>query len=147
MATREQIWSALFALIQTQATVSGGPFVTVERKLRHWNDVGDGEQPYIAQIQEDEEHERKRGLPRKMTLHGKFYVYGKAVDRNSSPGAVLNPLMDAIEAALAPDDPDRETCTLGGLVYSCWISGKVETDEGLLGDQAVAIVPITIMVP
>jgi hypothetical protein len=31
-------------------------------------------------------------------------------------------------------------------VKHCWISGAIETDEGVLGGQAVAIVPIEILV-
>ena len=35
--------------------------------------------------------------------------------------------------------------TLGGLVHDCRIAGDIETDEGRLGDQAVAIIPIEMM--
>ncbi|HXP74621.1 MAG TPA: hypothetical protein VN823_10790 [Stellaceae bacterium] len=58
----------------------------------------------------------------------------------------MNPLLDAIETALAPDLVTNVQ-SLGGLVAHCWIAGKVETDEGVLGGQAVAIVPIEILVP
>ena len=34
--------------------------------------------------------------------------------------------------------------TLGGLVAHAWIDGVIETDEGVLGDQAVAIIPVVI---
>lgn len=37
--------------------------------------------------------------------------------------------------------------TLGSLTYQAWINGKIETDEGTLGGQSVAIVPIRITVP
>jgi hypothetical protein len=67
-----------------------------------------------------------------------------AKDPQAAPSTILNPLMDAVQNALAPDDPKLERCTLGGLVEHCWIEGRVETDEGALGDQAVAIVPILI---
>jgi hypothetical protein len=61
---------------------------------------------------------------------------------------VLNPLLDAIAAALAPTGADlvAGAQTLGGLVKHCWISGAIETDEGALGGQAVAIVPVEILV-
>ena len=35
--------------------------------------------------------------------------------------------------------------TLDGLVMGCRIDGKIETDEGALGAQSVAIVPITVL--
>ena len=74
-----------------------------------------------------------------------FYVYGQAPDELTAPATVLNPLLDAIEAALAPP-ASSNVQTLGGLVCHAWIAGKIETDEGALGGQAVAIVPIEILV-
>jgi len=56
-------------------------------------------------------------------------------------------LMDAIEAALVIDDRSNDACTLGGIVSHCFIDGAVEIFEGNLGDQLVAIVPITVVVP
>ena len=35
---------------------------------------------------------------------------------------------------------------LDGLVMDCRIDGKIETDEGTLGAQSVAIVPITVLI-
>ena len=62
-----------------------------------------------------------------------------------SPSSVMNPLLDAVTAALAPDNPINTAQTLGGTVAHCWIEGAIETDEGTLGDQAVAIVPVRIL--
>ena len=47
----------------------------------------------------------------------------------------------------AADAALRNVQTLGGLVSDCWISGKIETDEGALGGQAVAIIPIEMIWP
>ncbi len=74
-----------------------------------------------------------------------LYIYcSNGGNDNLSPGEVLNPLLDAIEVALAPDNIVTRKCTLGGLVQHCWIEGTVETFEGTLGDREVAIVPIII---
>jgi hypothetical protein len=61
------------------------------------------------------------------------------------PAIALNQLVDAIELALSPG-PAFEEQTLGGLVSHCRIVGEIETDEGVLGDQAVAIIPSKSMV-
>ena len=60
---------------------------------------------------------------------------------------MLNPLLDAVVAALAPGGADLavNAQTLGGLVSHCWLAGKIETDEGALGGQAVAILPVEIV--
>ncbi len=140
---REQIYGALFA----QAASAAG-FVTASRRLRHWSDVGPAEQPALFQAQKSETAKRTRGLPPRWTLEVELYVYAQAPDELTPPASVLNPLLDAIEAALAPSGGDSatNTQTLGGLVSHCWIAGKVQTDEGVLGGQAVAIIPIEIVV-
>jgi hypothetical protein len=138
---RELVYQGLFA------TVSGAAgFVTASRRLRHWSDVTAAEQPALFQVQKSESVRREAGLPARWTLAVDLFVYARAPDDQAAPAAVLNPLLDAIEAALAPD-PATNLQTLGGLVAHCWIAGKVETDEGVLGGQAVAIVPVEILVP
>jgi hypothetical protein len=139
--TREPIYAALFATLSTAA-----PFVASSRRLRHWSDVGPAEQPSLFVVQKSETVQRRKGLPPKWTLAVDLFVYARAPDEVTSAATVLNPLIDAIESALAPPSPTA-TQTLGGLVEHAWIAGKVETDEGVLGGQAVAIVPIEILVP
>jgi hypothetical protein len=141
---RETIYSALYAKLQGAAS-----FNTTSRRLRHWGGVTAAEQPALFQSQKDETAHRTRGQPPKWMLTLDIYVYAQAPDDATSPATVLNPLLDALEAALAPAGADLATGvqTLGGLVSHCWISGKITTDEGVLGGQAVAIIPIEILVP
>lgn len=142
---RETIYAALFAKLSASAG-----YVTTSRKLRHWNDVSSEEQPALFVAQRSEVVERPRGLPPKWALTVDVYVYvSTAAQQDSSviPSQMLNPLIDALEAALAADDLANNACTLGGLVSRCYIDGAIETSEGTLGDQEVAIVPVTIVVP
>lgn len=136
--TREPVYAALFALLSGAA-----PFVTASRRLRHWSDVGPAEQPALFVVQKSETAERRAGLPAKWRASADVYVYAHAPDDETAPATVLNPLLDAIEAALAPQSAVQ---TLGGLAAHAWIAGKIETDEGVLGGQAVAIVPIEMLV-
>ncbi len=138
---REAIYSALFARIATAA-----PFVTIGRRLRHLSDVSAAEQPALFMVQKSELAHRTRGLPPKWLLNVELFVYVHSPDDLTSPATVLNPLLDAVETALAPTGAD-DTQTLQGLVDHAWIAGKIETDEGALGGQAVAIIPIEILVP
>jgi hypothetical protein len=141
--TREPIYAALFSLV---ADAAG--FATASRRLRHWSDVGAAEQPALFLAQKSETAEQKRGLPTKWVCDLDAYVYCHAPDERTSPATVLNPLLDAIEVALAPlgGDTAVNAQTLGGRAWQAWITGKIETDEGTLGGQAVAIVPIRIVV-
>src|SRR5215472_13054396 len=81
------------------------------------------------------------------TLLFDLYVYAHSSDQYRSPAMVLNPLLDAVERALSPlYDPagigGYTTLGLEPMVRYCRIQGRVETDEGVLGDQALAIVPV-----
>jgi hypothetical protein len=139
--TRETIYAALFAKWRNLPGV-----VTLSRRLKHWSDAPVNEQPAVFQVQRHENPSTVRGMPTKWTLAADLYVYvNTGNDTDEAPAPVLNAILDAIEAAIAPDITDGFQ-TLGNLVSHCWISGPIETDEGTLGAQAVAIVPIEILV-
>jgi len=141
--TREPIYAALFALV---AAIPG--IATASRRLSHWTEVAPAAQPALFQVQKAETIERRTGLPPKHTLRLDLYLYANtANDPAVAPAQILNPLIDAIEALLLPGDPLGLPQTLGGLVTHAWIDGTTETDEGVLGAQAVAIVPVAILVP
>src|SRR5215472_4531944 len=106
---REPIYAALFATVS-----AAGPFVTSSRRLRHWSDVGPAEQPSVFLVQKSETAQRRKGLPPKWTLSVDLFVYARAPDDVTPAATVLNPLIDAIENALAPVAP-LMTQTLGGL--------------------------------
>lgn len=140
MINREPIYAALFAKLSASAG-----YATTSRRLKHWNDVPSGEQPALFMAQRNEVAATKgRGLPTEWTLSVDVYVYVRT-DGGQAPGPLLNQLLDAVEAALAPSQLENVQ-TLGGLVHWCRIEGAIETDEGTLGDQAVAIIPISMFV-
>lgn len=138
---RESVYAALFARAS-----GAGEFRTISRRLRHWGDVAPIDQPALFQAQRRETPEQQRGLPAKWRLVADLYIYANSgADPGITPTTELNVLLDAVENAFAPD-PVTGVQTLGGLASHCWISGPIETDEGTLGEQAVAIVPIEILV-
>jgi hypothetical protein len=142
MIAREPIYAALFDLV---ADAAG--FVTVERRLRHWSDVAPAEQPALFMTQKSEAAAIKAlGAPTVWTLHAELYLYAHSSDPRLSPATVLNPLLDAVEAALAPS-PTTGIQDLGlpAMVQHAFIAGRIDTDEGTLGDQAIAIIPIEIL--
>jgi hypothetical protein len=139
MIDREAIYLALFTLV---AGASG--LKTTSRKLKHWDDVPAPNQPALFQTQGNETAVAGYRQPTKWTLRAKLYVYAHQNSLDVLPAIALNQLLNAIELKLAPDLATGEQ-TLGGLVSHCRIVGEVETDEGVLGDQAVAIIPIEIM--
>jgi hypothetical protein len=139
IGSRETYYAALFTLVSGAAS-----FHTASRRVRHWSDVQASEQPALFLAVGPQTPQQVRNLPPKWMLDAKLYVYAHA-DGNLDPGPILNNLIDAVEAALQPS-VNKVTQDLGGLVSHAWIEGVVETDEGTLGEQAVAVIPIRMLV-
>lgn len=138
--TREPIYAALFAQL-----VAATGIIRSSRRLPPWSEVAQGDSPALFQIQKTEAAEHKYGLPTKWSAQVEVYVYVSVGDQvGAVASSQLNPILDAIEKSLAPDASGNNT--LGGLVSHCWIGPSIETDEGVLGDQAIAIIPINIVV-
>jgi hypothetical protein len=142
MIARETIYLALWELAAAAAN-----FASANRRLRHWADVAPAEQPALFMSEKGGHAAIKTlGAPIVWTLHAEFYVYAHSSDPCLAPATVLNPLLDALEAALAPS-PSTGIQNLGlpAMVQHAYIAGKIETDEGVLGNQAIAIVPVDIL--
>jgi hypothetical protein len=142
MIIREAIYGALWSLAAGAAS-----FASANRRLRHWTDLAPVEQPALFMSEKGGHAVTKAlGAPIIWTLYADFYIYVQSSDPYLAPAMLLNPLLDALEAALAPC-PVTGTQNLGlpAMVQHTYIAGKVETDEGVLGDQAIAIVPVEIL--
>ena len=142
MIAREPIYAALFDL-----AAGAAGFVTAERRLRHWSDVAPAEQPALFMTQKSEVASVKTlGAPTVWTLLVELYLYAHSSDPYLSPATVLNPLVDAVEAALAPAaTTGLQDLGLPSMVQHAMIAGKIEAEEGVLGDQAIAIIPVEIL--
>lgn len=141
---REPIYAALFALAQ-----GAYAFASSSRRVKHWDDVNRADCPALFMVQKGQVATRTTKLPAYWTLDVDLIVYVKTDgDHDATPATILNEIVDAIEAALEPapgrSDPRQ---TLGGLVYDCRIEGGIDTDEGALGETAVAVIPVRIMQP
>jgi hypothetical protein len=142
MIAREAIYAALW-----QLAAEAENFATASRRLRHWSDVGPAEQPALFMTEKGAVAKVKAlGAPVVWTLFADLYLYAHSSDPYLPPAAILNPLLDAIEAALAPAPVSGiQDLGLPTMVQHAYIAGRIETDEGVLGDQAIAIVPIEIL--
>ena len=142
MIIRETIYGALWTLARGAAG-----FASADRRLRHWAEVAPIEQPALFLSEKGGLARSKRlGAPIVWTLYADFYIYAHSSDPYLAPALLLNPLVDALEMALAPAAATGiQNLGLPGMVSHAQIVGRVETDEGVLGDQAIAIVPIEIL--
>jgi hypothetical protein len=138
---REPIYKALFKLL---SNIDG--LVTTSRILAHWDDVSPNMQPALYMCNDTQQAEQITGFPTKYLLGAKVWIYAHRDTADEVPSAQINNILDALDEALKPVSSPTYKQTLGGLVEHCWISGAIETDEGTLGNQAVAIVPIQMLV-
>lgn len=136
---RELIYSSLFEKLKA---VSG--VVVSSRILRHWADVPRQEQPAIFMAQAGQTAIRTTGLPTKWMLMADVYVYASRSE-SEIPGTILNNLIDAIENSLEPSLEGVTVQTLAGVVEYCRIVGSIDTDEGTLGEQSVAIIHVEML--
>ena len=144
MIDREAIYSALWDQVSRAAN-----FAHKSRRLRHWSDVSPAEQPALFMSQKGNVGAKVQdghNLPTVWTLEADFYIYVHSPDPYLSPAILLNPLIDAVEAALLPDPWDGwQTLGLSQMVRHAYINGRIETAEGVLGDQELAIIPVEIL--
>lgn len=139
--TREAIYAALF-------TFGTGivNFKTSGRLLKHIADVDYNDMPAFYQVQVRETpHANVSGIPQRWTLHAEWWIYvGIGADDTTPPSTLLNPLVDAIQAALKPKvQGDRVTLNVAG-VYQVLPDGAVEHDNGFLGPKTYAIIPVAV---
>ena len=139
MNTREAIFAALFARV---ATAPG--FRTTSRTLKSWSEVASPDQPALFQAEGRQTAVSEYRLPTKWTLYAELYLYVHLATSGQTDVVVaLNNQVDAVMTALARDATGVQT--LGGVVEDCRVQGDIETDEGRLGAQAVAIIPLVII--
>jgi hypothetical protein len=141
---RKAIKAAIFSLVAgVQFDVGNGlqSFATASPKLKHWNDVKKPDQPAfcLSQGPQTAMPPPVPGAPQVWHLDYTGYIYVNSQDQ-TDPADVLNPILDVIEAAFSSDIGLPQT--LGGLVQWARIDGKIDTFEGTLGDQEVALIPI-----
>ena len=144
MTTREQVMEALQTRLQGAYS-----FGAVTRRLVSPETIASPGAPALVLIKHHEEYSRKSpSVPpvRTMTIMAIVYI-DVGTNVNAITDAVINPIQDAIDAALVPDDYVNGRCTLGGLVFSAMIKGEVIAAPGDKTGKGLAILPIEIVLP
>ena len=148
MATREQIVAALFAILS--AAPGDGVFKTMSRRNRDPEGLDPSQTPAFFLIEHTDKWDRLGGYnlggKREMKVFAIVY-YDAGADQNIVPSSVLNPLLDAIEGAMVPDNQQTNTFTIGGLVQACLIDGESQRASGDVTGKGLAVIPIRILFP
>lgn len=141
MINREAITEALFQKISATPGIK-----TASRRNQHWSDVTAPECPAMFLIQSTQTPRQMRGMPTVWTLQFEIAVYVKVGnDPRAVPHKKLNTLVDAIESMFTPDPYDNvQTLDIEGVSH-CHINGPIELDDGVLGDTALAFIPVEVL--
>ena len=147
---RAAIWGAVGNYFSAITAADGSKvFKSFFRHAKHWIDVPPELCPSGQLDPTTEKRTVRRGMPPKIEMTALLRVYvttGSDIDPVVDSNELLNPIIDAVEAAIQIDDEINEACTLGGLVSHCAIDGKLERFSGVLGNEAVVVIPIIIIV-
>jgi len=147
----EPIFAALFQRLKDKLV---GSIKTYERREIDYSQIeGVDNQPALILIEDSFVPENKsQGVPTKWTLNAIIFLYAKSTD-SKTPGTILLNLVDQVNAAFDRQNsepkfvPDETFTTLGGLVHRAWISGAVEFYPGATSDQAIAVIPVSMLWP
>jgi hypothetical protein len=138
---RNEILDALFARLIAAPGLAGVLKTTGKNHLKLPKDVPHDKQPALFLVDTTSDPKGGWNQANAWELHYRLYLYARGAKNDGGAQAQRNALMDAVDQALKGPPPTGRQ-TLGGLVYEARISGQPETDEGVLGEQAVAWMPI-----
>ena len=149
---REDIAVALFNLISeitfANPIMGQTTWQTASRRLKLWGDVNPTDQPAVYVVEHEEKDEiNGRGLPPRRYMNFAIFAYFTLGDDTTIGGTFVNYIVDAIEAALTPNDVPGNIQNLDGLAYWCRIEGKIFKDPGDIDNQGMVIVPVLVLLP
>lgn len=120
-----------------------GIFTTVSRRLAFVEELDPAMFPciYQNQVLESPGLTVMDGYVAMWFFDVDWYIYALQSDTDAPATTVLNPIVDAVLTVTASG------VELGGVMCSFAVNGAMRTYEGILGDRAVAVLPIRITVP
>jgi hypothetical protein len=123
-------------------------FVTASRRLRPWTDVASSEKAAIFQYERDDIYTNGKNYLQIVEMSVDLYIYYTYIDAGKDQSiaaiTVLNPLLDAVDAAPPPSKMTGRQ-TLGGLVSHCYIDGETMKDPGDIDGYGIAVIPVKIL--
>jgi hypothetical protein len=141
--SREAVGQALEAQLARVKNVY--PFKTVSRRARIWTNVTPAEQPAVFLVKARETLDQTTWEAPRYRLSYLVLCYLRAdAAPNLIPEVEINKVLDAVDATLL-GTPPGEKQTLGGVVENCWIEGDVMIDTGILDQQIVIVIPVSIL--
>lgn len=125
-------------------------FKTKSRKVKIFSESGT--QPACYQAEYADTVNQVSNMPYREIWEASWIVYQQTAKEPSLvPTTENNLILGGIRKALRPLPTDvgfhDERCTLGQLVYHCFIQGRIFKDPGDIDQQGMLVVPIKLLVP
>lgn len=157
-ATRNQVYTALFNFLkQIPAPVivpaTGLPSTTnwnlTSQWLQDWDEVTPANQPALFLHRGVEVATQTHSYQvLKWVWNCTVWIYFRTDGLKSTnfyPDMLTDPIKDAFEQ-LFQTRTQPQAATLGGLVQNIWINGTIYCDAGIVDNQAVIIIPLSISI-
>jgi hypothetical protein len=136
-----QVEDAIALLQETLQSAVGDIFPVISRRHVQASTIPDFPALYISHFS-DEDEWTAGGLVRTF-IDLRVYIYARTT-KDQVPDTILNGLVAQIAAVFAPDDGSNEF-TMGQQVSWVRMQGKTSFYPGDLTDQALALVPVSIL--
>lgn len=139
---RRQVADAILTYLLSAPGLQG-VIKTSGRGMKHWKDLQAANlNPAMFLAAESSNPKSDWGTPACWHLGFQLYLYAFHHEVDGTAQAQLDDLIDAVDEALKIE-PLSKRQTLWGNVFNCRIE-KIETDGGLLGEQAVGWIHIEV---
>lgn len=140
---RETLAAALFERLS-----AAYPFAFATRRPAAPEVLASPGKPAFALLSNHDKSAAATAAPRKLAMHFWAIVYVDVSDDDNAVADILiNDILDAFDAALAPDNSVTGRCTLGGVAERVSINGEIVRAPGDKTGKGIALAPVEAILP
>lgn len=148
-ATRSQVFTALFDFLQTLPPPPGSSsWKTISQTEVGPDDIPAANQPALILCRGPQNFSQRAYGVTKLQWRCFFLIYFRTDNLKTVtkyPDQITDPILDSIEQLFQPP-LNNQALTLGGIVQNCWLDGMAVADPGIVDNQAIVFVPVSIVV-
>jgi hypothetical protein len=151
-ATRQQVFDTLFAYLKNCPSPAGVPWKTFSQALAQWDNVPAADQPamFLRRGAQIAEQKHAFGVT-KWVFKANVWVYFRTENWSTQyryPDQLTDQFLDGFEQLFQiqtqPAPFTLSNNNLLGIVKNVWIDGMLFSDPGLVDNQAVIVIPLSI---
>jgi hypothetical protein len=150
-ATRNEVFSALFQRLKLIPAPGNLQWRKFSQKLVIWTDVPGDNQPCLFLYRGPQIASQVHAFGvTKWQWKCWIWIYYRIDSLQCAgddlyPDLILDNILDSVEQVFQTD-PLIGRLTLDGTCWHCWIDGSIVFDDGIVDNQAVVVIPVSILV-